>query len=245
MFVARSAHPNPSGFTNSGHIGEIMKRSMTDIQNRTERLRRALMKAGACLVGFADLSCLDTSVTKGYLLGIGFALQYDSDAVDSLPHSELFHAMRAELDEKAKKLYAVAGVLLDNWGYCYTRISSSVARDELPDVGETLPQKTIATLAGLGWIGKSTLLVSFDYGPRIKLGAMLTDGPFQADSPVIHSGCNDCNSCVDACPVEAIKGSNWSQGLDRADLLDVKLCYDHFRKGACGLCLKACPVGRQ
>ena len=153
--------------------------------------------------------------------------------------------MRTEVEEKAKKLYAVAGPLLDSWGYRYTRISSGVPRDELPDLREKLPQKTIATLAGLGWIGKSTLLVSVDYGPRIRLGAMLTDGAFQADSPVVHSSCNDCNLCVDACPVGAIKGSNWSQGLDRADLLDVKLCYDHFRKYFCGLCLKACPVGRQ
>ena len=71
-------------------FGEIMKRNITDIQNRTERLRRALMKAGACLVGFTDLSCLDTNVTKGYSFGIGFALEYDLDAVDSFPIASYF-----------------------------------------------------------------------------------------------------------------------------------------------------------
>jgi epoxyqueuosine reductase len=219
--------------------------SMTNIQDRTERLRSALMEADACLVGFADLSCLDANVTRGYPFGIGFALQYDLDAVDSLPHAELFLAMKAVIEEKAKKLYTIAAALLDNWGYRHTRISSGIPRDELPVLPEELPQKTIATLAGLGWIGKSSLLVSSEYGPRLRLGAILTDGPFQVDTPVVLSNCNDCNCCVDACPVGAIKGANWSQGIDRADLLDVQLCYDYFRqKDLCGLCLKACHIGR-
>ena len=220
--------------------------TMLNTQDRTERLRSALMEAGACLVGFADLSCLDANVTKGYSFGISFALQYDLDVVDSLPHAELFLTMKAEIEEKAKKLYAITTELLNSWGYRHTRISSGVPANKLPDLREELPQKTIATLAGLGWIGKSTLLVSSDYGPRLRLGAILTDGPFQVETPVVLSNCNNCNRCVDACPVGAIKGANWSQGIDRADLLDVRLCYDYFsQKNLCGLCFKACHIGRQ
>jgi len=226
-------------------VGEIMKRNMTDIQNRTEKLRRALMEAGACLVGFADLSCLDANVTKGYSVGIGFALQYDLDAVDSLPRDESFSAMKARVDEKARRVYAIARELLDSWRYRCMRISSGLPAGKLPNLREQLPQKTVATLAGLGWIGKSTLLVSSDYGPRIRLGAMLTNGIFDAGNPVIHSNCNDCTSCVGVCPAGAIKGSNWSRGVERSELLDVKLCNDYFRNHVCGLCLKACPIGRQ
>ena len=120
---------------------------MTNTQDRTERLRSALMEADACLVGFADLSCLDASVTRGYSFGISFALQYDLDAVESLPRAESFSPMKAAIEEKAKKLYTIATALLDNWGYRHTRISSGIPRDELPDLREELPQKIIATLA--------------------------------------------------------------------------------------------------
>jgi epoxyqueuosine reductase len=158
---------------------------MTGIQNRTEELRRALMDAGACLVGFANLSCLDSKQTKGYPFGICFALQHDSDAVHGLPCDEPFLAMGATLSERANQLYALTAAFLGRGGYRHTRISSGLSVDQLPDLCEELPQKTIATLAGLGWIGKSSLLVSSDHGPRIRLAAMLTDDPFQADTPVV------------------------------------------------------------
>jgi len=105
---------------------------MTNTQDRTERLRSALMEAGAYLVGFADLSCLDANVTKRYSFGISFALQYDLDVVDSLPHAELFLTMKAEIEEKAKKLYAITTELLNSWGYRYTRIFSGLRKHVLP-----------------------------------------------------------------------------------------------------------------
>jgi epoxyqueuosine reductase len=215
-------------------------------QDKTEMLRNAMMEAGACLVGFADLSCLDINITKGYSFGVSFVLQYDIGAVDSLPNTEPFLTMKAEIEERARKLYDIAVSLIESWGYHHTRISSGIPASKLPDMREELPQKTVATLAGLGWIGKSTLLVSSDYGPRLRLGAILTDLPFRVDTPVVHSDCDDCNRCADACPVGAIKGANWSQGVDRADLLDVRLCYEYYsQKNLCGLCLKACHIGRQ
>jgi epoxyqueuosine reductase len=223
------------------------------IHTRTKELRNTLIDAGACLVGFADLTCLDTTVTRGYSFGICFALHYDVEAVDSLPDDKPFLKMSATLNEKTKTLYAIIATYLEDLGYHYARISSSIPADELPDLREELPQKTIATLAGLGWIGKSTLLISADYGPRIRLGVMLTDAPFKVNNPVVNSNCNDCNSCVDACPVSALTGLNWSQGSKRAKLLDVRICNSHLleglksigRKHICGLCLKACPIGRQ
>lgn len=120
-----------------------------EIHTRTKRLRNGLMKAGACLVGFADLSCMDTTVTRGYLYGICFSLQYDSDATNILPNDEPFLKISAKLRKKSNKLYEIITTYLGNLGYRCTRISSRPAADELPDFCEELPQKTVATLAGL------------------------------------------------------------------------------------------------
>ena len=222
-----------------------MKAKAEDAQNRAGSLRRTMMEAGACLVGFADLSCLNPDETRGYPIGIGFAIEYDLGAVDSLPHEESFMRMKADVEDKVKKIYAIAAAILDSWGYGYTRISSVVLPGRPPFPPERLPQKTIATLAGLGWIGRSSLLVSPGYGPRARLGAMLTDGSLLTDEPVVYSGCGDCSLCVEACPVRAIKGTNWLQGVERSNLIDVRLCHEHRRDRVCGLCLRECPIGRQ
>jgi epoxyqueuosine reductase len=233
-------------------LGEMMARGTTDVQKRTEDLQTTLLEAGACLVGFADLACLDTRQTRGYTTGICFALEYGLEAVDALPHDEPFLTRGALLSQRAHRLYALVASFLDRHGYRHARVSSGLPREELPDLREELPQKTLATLAGLGWIGKSSLLVSPQYGPRVRLGAMLTDAPLQVGIPVTRGNCGDCTCCIEACPAGAIKGRNWLQGLDRADLLDVRLCGDHLREGiattgrraVCGLCLKACPLAR-
>jgi epoxyqueuosine reductase QueG len=210
-------------------------------------LRRALHEAGACLVGFADLSCLDNEVTGGHSFGIAFGLEHDASVVERLPLDEPWSQMTVALSKKARGIYAIAGTLLEGWGYRYTRISSPLPRHRLPDLREELPQKTVATLGGMGWVGKSSLLVSSDFGPRVRLGAVLTDATLEGDNPVVCSECGGCSICVDVCPVKAIKGSHWAQGVDREDLLDARLCDCHLRRegseNPCGLCLQACPVG--
>jgi epoxyqueuosine reductase QueG len=160
--------------------------------------------------------------------------------------------MSSALTEKAGTIYQELQTLLESWGYRYSRIPSITRMDELPVPGEELPQKTVATLSGLGWIGKASLLITPAYGPRIRLGTLLTDMPLETGVPITRSRCGDCTACVDVCPVGAINGNNWNQETLRDELLDVSCCYNHLwstketlgRRQLCGLCLKACPVGQ-
>ncbi len=227
------------------------KKSIT--RDRTSKIRGVLEAEGACCVGFADVSGLGLPVTCEFPFGICFAIRHDDAAVNELPNDEPWLQMSSLLTGKAGHIYQAVQRLLESWGYHHRRIPSTTRVDELPDPGEELPQKTLATLSGLGWIGRSTLLVTPTFGPRVRLATLLTDMPLAIDTPVVQSQCGDCRACVDACPVGAIKGNSWSQTTPRSELLDVSRCYEYLssakatlgRRETCGVCLKICPVGQE
>jgi epoxyqueuosine reductase len=103
-----------------------------------------------------------------------------------------------------------------------------------------LSHKHVAAAAGLGWIGRSNLLVNPEFGSRIRLVTVLTDFPVEPDTPLIR-GCGDCRACLASCPAGAIK--------ERREDFDHLACYEklkEFRKKGyvsqfiCGLCVRDC-----
>ncbi|MHA1959809.1 MAG: epoxyqueuosine reductase [Candidatus Thorarchaeota archaeon] len=67
-----------------------------------------------------------------------------------------------------------------------------------------IPLKTTAVLCGLGSQGKSSLLITPKYGPRVFLIAVLTSAELKADDPFEEDLCKDCERCIKACPTNAI-----------------------------------------
>ncbi|MFH2069410.1 MAG: hypothetical protein ABII89_08135 [Candidatus Omnitrophota bacterium] len=100
-----------------------------------------------------------------------------------------------------------------------------------------LSLRQLALNAGLGWIGRNNLLVTPDFGSRVRLSAVLTDAPLDAGK-LISFGCGECTRCLSRCPVSAIK--------TEPDNFDLTVCREFIkdtcsRKGIgqniCGLCL--------
>ena len=104
------------------------------------------------------------------------------------------------------------------------------------------PHKLAAHLSGLGWIGKSCLLITPEFGPRVRFVTVLTDAPLQAGKS-LNKKCGKCKRCVEACPVKAIKGIEFRPEESVEDRFDTWKCEQYRRTNPCGLCVAACPYG--
>ena len=121
------------------------------------------------------------------------------------------------------------------------------------DYGPLL-ERAFALAAGLGWIGKSTMLLVPAFGPWMLLGALATTLELPPDER-LRKSCGACRRCIAACPTGALSGDGGS--------LDARLCISYHtienrgpiprslrpRFGGwifgCDLCLESCPVGAQ
>lgn len=107
-----------------------------------------------------------------------------------------------------------------------------------------------AGLSGLGWIGKSCLLVTPKHGPRVRWTTNLTDAPLEPTGNLQEQKCGSCTKCVDICPVQAFTGRPFVAGEPREARFDAGKCDNYFNLmkskgeiGVCGMCLYVCPYG--
>ena len=103
-----------------------------------------------------------------------------------------------------------------------------------------LSMKHAAVLAGLGSMGKNTLLVNGEYGNMINLGAILTNLDLTSD-PLSEEFCiQGCQICIENCPAGAISDSHINQKLCREKSSDIN--NKGFEVCLCNKCRILCPM---
>ncbi|AIZ56399.1 epoxyqueuosine reductase [Candidatus Methanoplasma termitum] len=173
---------------------------------------------------------------------------------DGDPHRyyDEYLAMNERLPMLARK---VEGLLISNGYKVLSKLPTTIVQDK--DRRTVLPHKTVATMAGIGWIGKSAMLVTNEVGSALRLIVVLTDAPLECGTPIKKSQCSpECAICAYVCPGSAIQGTIlWKVGMDRERFFHAEDCYAGARARArtelnidatiCGLCMSNCPFTKQ
>lgn len=220
--------------------------------NLSAELKDYLLKNGATEVGYADIT--NFSPNEDLNTGVVFYITYPKDIIRNMknaPTKEYVDEL-VSLNTRLDALGMICEEFLMDKGYnAYAQTKKRLGTDFGEFNSFELPHKTIATKAGLGWIGKSALFTTKEYGSALRLSSVLTDAPLDIGKPVLKSRCGKCTECMDACPGGAISGREWNYTLKRNDFYDDKKCEKYALKiseenlgkpdTVCGKCIYACP----
>lgn len=241
------------------------------------RLRRIAEASGVSGVGFCSAApwpevreALESAVKSGRSAALGFTFREPKSASDpgaSFPWAEsLVVAAHTYLPEAGSPptpragLGTVARFATDDH-YVPLRAVLERMRAELRDAGHRaevvcddnrLVDRAAAVRAGVGWWGKSTMVLAPGSGPWLLLGSVVTDAVLAPSAPMKRE-CGTCDACIPACPTGAIIAPG---------VLDAGRCLAaiaqspgsipiEFREAmadrfyGCDECLVACPPGER
>ncbi|ACS80107.1 4Fe-4S double cluster binding domain-containing protein [Maridesulfovibrio salexigens] len=231
---------------------------MTDLK---EQLFANAEQWGADLIAVADTTRMAGMETRpddllnNFPRAISIAVQLADGIIDTIVdtpteiYSQHYQRVNALLDNIACR---VSSFIQSNGGKALPIPASQILCEER--FVSYISHKAVAINAGLGWQGKSLLLVTPQYGPRIRLVTILTDLNIAADEP-IKNRCGKCTKCTDACPAGAIKNVNTELHYSsRNEAVSLSACVDHLNKVSgygnlmpyiCGVCVASCPWGKK
>jgi epoxyqueuosine reductase QueG len=230
--------------------------------NYTNQIKKLISEWGADLLGVADvkslteLQTIPDSLLEPFTKAISIATRLPVSVFETIYdqptpiYSSVYQTANRLLDEIAFK----TSNALEKDGYYSLPIPASQILD-WENWHAAVSHKAVARVAGLGWQGKNLLLITPQFGSRVRLVTVLTNAPLEADAP-IKNRCAKCMLCRDACPAGAIKGTpteNYYESRDEALFFDK--CVEHLTNDfaelpniaplICGICIKVCPFGRK
>ena len=218
----------------------------------SEQLKSELIESGAALVGFADLTGISENQRAGFNYGISIAVAINPDIINEIGNGPTreYYDEYCRLNQLLDSLDIKAAEIISAHGFnVWPKTRANISLD-YNNHSTVLPHKTVATRAGLGWIGKCALLVTEQYGSAVRLSSVLSDAPLEVSEPIDHSHCGICNNCVRNCPATALSGDLWSTGLERERFYDTQACRNKAIERTwkvvpgethCGLCILVCP----
>ncbi len=210
-------------------------------------IKRAAKLFGASLVGICKLNrdwlYADAEIPEKFDYAIVMAIEMDADGIATSP-TAIAAAATGIGYSKMAFLLACMGEFIRNLGY-----------DAIQCGNDTALSIPLAIDAGLGELGRNGLLITPQYGPRVRLCKIFTDLPLTPDKPIefgVKNFCKKCKLCAENCEVGAIsmddepsfevacKSNN--PGVLKW-YVDVEKCYLYWCENGidCSTCIKVCP----
>jgi reductive dehalogenase len=225
-----------------------------DSSEATSQLKRTARFYGASLVGMTELNNHWLYANK----------RFDLETLELHESAKYAVVMAIEMDEEAisKSPSCPAAAAT---GICYSKmafVASSMAEFirnlgyiAIPAGNDTALSIPLAIDAGLGQLGRNGLLITPEYGPRVRLCKVFTDLPLVPDKPIdfgVTNFCKGCAKCADACEVDAISKDpepRWEPACKSNNTgalkwyVDSEKCYEFWCENGtdCSTCISVCP----
>ena len=195
-------------------------------------------------VDVRDMSQADLGLPEGLRHVIVLGHEMDKDLVRTYPSALGGAATGREYSHEAAIVMQLAAYIR-NLGY------QAVA--SMNDTGLVIP---MAVQAGLGEYARNQLVITPEFGPRLRFSKIFTDMPLDIDLPKrpgVAKFCDICTKCADACPVKALPFGSPSVGGGTSSIQGVKKwtsdaekCFSFWAKlsSDCAICMRVCPFNR-
>lgn len=228
-------------------------------------IRDFVLRSGADFFGIADLRPVrETVVAQGgeslaeYVRAVSIGIALPDDTVNLLVQpQDAYEAQHYKdvYDETNQALNQIAASVADRLqtagaGVLAVCASRRIDQERLCGL---FSHKMAAHLAGLGWIGKSCLLITREAGPRVRWITVLTDALLPPTGNPVDQACGGCRRCVDACPARAFTGEPFRAHQDRDARFAAQKCDSYTTSMTqklgchilCGMCVAVCPHGKR
>lgn len=220
-----------------------------------ERIEAIARENGAALFGVADLkgvnleaiSAISGEVSiEGLTTGISFGHPLNDVVMEGITDhpTRTYQYHYRQVNSLLDQIGLLVATHIQNLGRRAFPVPSSQIVDWQAYKGH-ISHKAVARLAGLGWIGRSGLLVNPQYGARARYATVLTDLELPYGAPV-DGNCGRCTRCVTSCPGRAIGDDAADFDLARCvETIDLVRRTENIGSKICGICVKACPGPRR
>ncbi|MGD0159638.1 MAG: hypothetical protein ABSB89_05010 [Candidatus Bathyarchaeia archaeon] len=226
-----------------------------------EEIEKMALRLGADIFGVASANAFDDapsghrprdvlpSAKSVIVLGMKMLdaqtdiIPSEEDYFAASPRQDMFRGHNTFVSQELDRVgYSVARFLEKKGFKAYHQMASTGGTDQRYLSG-LLSLKHMAVQAGLGVLGYNSLLITQQYGPRVRLVAVVTDAKMQPDSPLNKNFCKNCpNPCVSSCPAKALKKPGHESDYE----INKFACSQYTStQPTCSICLKVCPIGNK